>query len=204
MTIPSLTRRAALLGAAASLGGCNAISSLNAAATVLDTYDLVPPAAPTQTRRSGQTLLVARPVAPAALTSDRILVRPTPVSVTYLPEARWSDEVPALLQTLLVRSIAATGGVGYVGPSEGGPVPDRALLGRIDAFEIDVRDGAMIATVDFDLTLLRDRDQSLIASRGFRLSAPAVNDTPLAVVAAFQRIVDDLLPQAADWVVRAG
>lgn len=201
MQIMTLTRRAAILGAGASLGGCSAVSSINAAATPLDTYDLSPPIGSTAGGGSGATLLVAVPNAPAPIMSDRIMVKPGVAAVTYLPDARWSDEVPALVQSLLVRSIAATGRMGYVGPNEAGPVPDLALLSRIDAFQVEVTGAALIARIDISLTLLRDRDQSVIKTEVFRNEITAVNDTPDAIVAAFQAILDAQLPQMATWAV---
>lgn len=203
MTLPNLTRRAALLGAAASLGGCSAISSLNAAATVLATYDLTPAPGSTAGARSGRTLVVARPQAGAAITTDRILIKPNPLSVTYLPDARWPDEAPAFLQTLLIRSIADTGRMGYVGPAEGGPVPDRALLTRMDAFQVEVRGEAFLVSVALSLTVLSDSDQRVIATRAFRQSAPVVDDSPLAIVAGFQAVMDALLPQMANFALAA-
>ncbi|MFX0542005.1 ABC-type transport auxiliary lipoprotein family protein [Roseovarius sp. S4756] len=199
MQMLTLTRRAAMLGAAASLGGCSALSSLNAAATPLDTYDLSPAAGSTAGRRSGRTLLVALPNAPASITSDRIMVKPGAAAVTYLPDARWSDELPALVQSLLVRSIAGTGRMGYVGPNEAGPVPDLALLPRIDAFQVEITGEAAVAKIDISLTLLRDRDQSVIKTAVFRNEVAAANDTPTAIVAAFQAILDAHLPQMANW-----
>jgi cholesterol transport system auxiliary component len=199
MQILNLTRRAAMLGAAASLGGCSAISSLNAAATPLDTYDLSPAAGSTSGRRSGRTLLVALPNASAAVASDRIMVKPNTASITYLPDARWADNLPAVVQSLLVRSIAGTGRMGYVGPSEAGPVPDLALLSRIDTFQIEVAGEAVTAKVDISLTLLRDIDQTVIKTRVFRNQIAAANDEPIAVVAAFQAILDSLLPEMANW-----
>ena len=41
MQTPAITRRAALLGAVCTLGGCGTLTSLNAAAAPLDTYDLI-------------------------------------------------------------------------------------------------------------------------------------------------------------------
>lgn len=203
MRIMTFTRRAAILGAGASLAGCSAVSSINAAATPLDTYDLSPASGSTAGRGSGRTLLVAVPNAPAAIRSDRIMVKPGVAAVTYLPDARWSDEVPALVQSLLIRSIAGTGRMGYVGPNEAGPVPDLALLSRIDAFHVEVTGEALIAKADISLTLLRDSDQGVIKTDAFRNEVATTNDTPAAIVAAFQTILDGLLPQMAAWATNA-
>ncbi|MBJ3763679.1 membrane integrity-associated transporter subunit PqiC [Maribius pontilimi] len=198
-----LTRRAALLGGVCALGGCSALASLDAASQPLDTYDLSPRAGATAGRRTSRTLVVAQPDAPAAIASDRIMVKPDAVSVTYLPDARWTDELPLVIQSLLIRSISGTGRVGYVGPAQGGPVPDTALLVRVDAFQVDIGpDGGATARIDMALTLLRDRDQRVIATRSFAQAGSAASDAPAAIVAAFQALLDTLLPAMADWAVQ--
>ncbi|MEW9921539.1 ABC-type transport auxiliary lipoprotein family protein [Marimonas sp. MJW-29] len=197
-----LTRRLALLGAASALGGCSAVAALNSAAQPLDTYDLAPAAGAAGGRRSSRTLLVALPEASAAIATDRIMVKPDAASITYLPDARWSDELPAVFQSLLVRSISGTGRLGYVGRSEGGPIANTALLVRMDAFEVQVRGaGGFEAVVDLALTLLDDRSQRVIATRAFARTAPVADDTPTAIVGGFQSILDVVLPEMADWVV---
>jgi len=199
----NLTRRSACLGAFASLSGCNALSALNTAALPMDTFDLRPAPGSQKGPRNAAKLLVARPEASAALATDRIMVRSEGAQITYLPEARWVDEAPIVLQGLLVRSIAASGRIGYVGPSEGGPVPDRALLARMDAFEVTIEPGGgVLVMVDLSLTVLNDRDQQVLGIRNFVQAAVARNDSPSAIAAAFQAALDELLPEAADWVLR--
>lgn len=196
----TLTRRALFFGGASLLGGCSAISALDAAATPLDTYDLGP-ASGTQTGpRTAATLLVARPEAAAPIATDRLMIRPTPAAVTYLPDARWSDDLPVVVQSLLIRSIAATGRIGYVGKTDGGPVPDTVLLVRIDAFEVEVAGPeTYIARIDITLTAIDDRSQTVKASRSFAQSAGVSDTMPATIVAGFQRVVDVLAPAMADW-----
>ncbi len=202
MQIKTMTRRAALAGAVSALSACSAVSALNSASEPIDTYDLMPASGAKGGRRTARTLLVARPDAPAAMAIDRIMVKPDAASITYLPDARWSDDAPLVLQSLLIRSISGTGRIGYVGRSEGGPVPDTALLVRMDAFQVNVLpDGALSVEIDIALTLLSDRDQRVIATRSFTRSAAAVDDSAAAVVGAFQNVLDDLLPTMADWAV---
>ncbi|WP_298864326.1 ABC-type transport auxiliary lipoprotein family protein [uncultured Sulfitobacter sp.] len=201
--MPDLTRRMALTGAFLSLSGCSAITSLNAAAKPLNTYDLRPVTGAKRGGKSSRTLLVALPQATAALATDRIMIKPDAAAITYLPNARWSDELPAVIQSLLIRSVSATGRVAYVGAVGAGPVPDKALLVRIDAFDVTVLpDGTFEATADFDLTLINDRDQRIVASRRFSQSASVESDTPEAIVSAFQGLLDDLLPLMTDWTTQ--
>ncbi len=204
MQMSRLSRRAALLGAASLLGGCGAVSALNSAARPMDTFDLLPvPATDRGAARRGAVLVVAMPDAPASLATDRILVKPDRAAITYLPDARWSDDLPSVIQSLLIRSISGAGRLGYVGRTEGGPVPDTALLVRLDTFGVDVQpDGAFDVSVDMSLTLLRDRDQRVIASRSFAAVAPAADDSADTVVATFQNLLNILLPEMAEWAIR--
>ncbi|MFN3661601.1 ABC-type transport auxiliary lipoprotein family protein [Yoonia sp.] len=202
MTPIQLTRRVALLGGAVALGGCGAVSALNTAASPLDTYDLTPRAGSTGGRRTQRTLLLALPDAAAAISTDRIMIRPNAAAITYLPQARWTDELPRVVQSLLVRSISATGRIGYVGRSDGGPVPDSALLTRIDAFDVSVgADGSFTVLIDITLTVLDDRDQRVIGTQRFSQSVPVGNDNPVTIVAGFQALVDAMLPGMADWAL---
>lgn len=185
------------------LGGISTLSAISTATKPLDTYDLLPVTGLRQGARSARTLLVARPQAPAALTSDRILIKPDPASITYLPDVRWSDEVPAVLQSLLIRSIAGSGRIAYVGAQDAGPIPDKALLTRIDAFEVLVgSDGSFDVRVDFELTLINDSDQRIVATRQFKGASPASSDGVADIVSAFQGLSDRLLPGVVDWVIR--
>lgn len=203
MQAPFLNRRSALLGAFCTLGGCGTIASLNAAAEPLNTYDLLPATGSKAGRRAARTLLVALPQTSAALATDRILIKPDPASITYLPDARWSDELPAMFQSLLIRSISDTGRTAYVGRTDGGPVPDKALLVRIDAFEVNaLADTTFEVRVDIDLTLINDRDQRVVASRRFSQSAQVSNDNVKEIVTGFQNMLNVLLPSMADWAIQ--
>lgn len=198
-----ITRRIALLGSFCALGGCSTISSLNAASKPLNTYDLRPAAGSKKGRRISRTLLVAKPQASAALTSDRIMIKPDPATITYLPDARWSDELPAVVQSLLIRSISETGRVAYVGSIDSGPVPDKALLARIDGFEVSaLTDGTFTTLVDINLTVVNDQDQRIIGSKRFSQSAPVATDDVREIVNVFQGVINLMLPEMTDWIMK--
>lgn len=197
----TLTRRMFTLGAL-GLPGCTAINALNQSALPRDTYALQPVSIAAQGRRSSRTLLVLEPTAPAAIATDRILIRRDPLSVTYLPDARWADGLPQMLQSLLVQSLASAGRIGFVGTQGAGPVPDTVLLTRIDAFGVDrAADGTFQIRISCELTLLRDRDQRVIGTRRFPQSGIVADDQPRTIVRGFQAQLDALLSDAVTWVL---
>lgn len=200
----TLTRRLFVLGGAA-LPGCTAISRLNDAAMPLDTYELQPLNLAPGTRRTSRTLLVLEPAAPATIATDRMLIKPDPLSVTYLPGVRWSDGVPPMVQSILIRSLAASGGFGFVGAQGSGPVPDFVLLTRIDAFGVNVLpDRTFEAQLAWELTVLRDRDQRVLGSRIFAEKRPIASDQAADISVAFQQLMNLILPDAVAWVAARG
>ena len=198
-----MNRRTVILGMVSSISSCGTLSALSEASEPLDTYDLLPAAGSKRGKRTSRTLLVARPQASAALATDRIVIKPDPAAITYLPDARWSDELPAMLQNLLVRSISETDRVAYVGISEGGPVPDKALLVRIDAFEVEaLKDGTFEVRVDVFLSMVNDRDQRVTGSRRFAQTETTAANQTREIVTAFQAIMNVLLPEMSGWAVQ--
>lgn len=199
------SRRGFLGAGLCSVAGCNTIASLEQSATTLDTYDISPVQVSGAGTRGRSTLLVLEPAAPAALSTDRILIRSSPQSVTYLPDGRWVDDLPLMLQSVLIRTISGSGRVGFVGAADAGPVPDSVLLTRIDRFDVAVsQDEAgqrqYVAQVALELTVLRDRDQKIMGSQSITRSMPLKSDAVGVIVAGFQTLMNDMLPDAVGWI----
>jgi len=192
------SRRLFMLGLAA-LPGC---SVLGVSGVARDLYELQPVTLPTQTGRASQRLMVLMPTAPAAVSIDRILIKQDPIAVTYLPDASWSDSVPQMLQSVLIRTLASDGRLGFVGAQGSGPIPNSVLLTRIDAFEVAaLSDGRFDVRVSFELTVLRDRDQRVLGTRRVAGSQIIASDRANTIARSFQQLLDDLLPDAAAWVL---
>ena len=121
------------------------------------------------------------------------MIRPGRQSIAYLPDARWSDDLPKLLQSLLVRTLSSTERVGFVGIPNAGPIPDRVLLTRIDRFDVDASQAdALRAVIGFEATVLRDSDQQIIATRNFTAETQLRDDRADTIAQAFQTLVDDV------------
>lgn len=186
------------------LGGCQAISTLNDASRSLDSFDLAAAAVPPGPEaRSRRVLLVALPTATGAVATDRIIVKPNPLQVAYLPDSRWIDPAPQHVQSLLIRSIGNSGGVGFVGGDAAGPVPDFVLLSDLQTFDAEIGpDGKpRQVTVRLNLTLVRDFDRALVASRRFEATVPLASTEPLSVAAAFNSAMAAILRDATRWTV---
>jgi ABC-type uncharacterized transport system auxiliary subunit len=196
-----ISRRSLTLGLIA-LPGCSPLELLNPSDAPRDIYELQPIKLTTPGTRSSGSLLVLMPSAPAAITTDRILIKQNPLSVTYLPDATWADAVPNMLQSILIRSLASSGQIGFVGAQGAGPVPDTVLLTRVDTFEVTQQpNGRFEAHVSLELTVLRDRDQRVLGTRRFAQKLNLTDDQASTIARAFQQLLDTLLPAALIWVL---
>jgi cholesterol transport system auxiliary component len=202
--IPTRATRAALFALVPALSGCAVVTSLQTASRSLDAYELTAPAAVPGPGRADRTLLVELPTTSGALSTDRILVKPTAVQVQYLSDARWIDPAPELVQALLVRTIDNTGRVAFVSGQSLGPVPDYILLGDLRDFQVEIVPGGeppVVVVVSLALSLMRDLDQRVIATQVFERRVPAASSEAQTVVAAFDRAMDAVLAEAAAWSV---
>jgi len=186
------------------LGGCATLAALGTAAEVRDVYELqVPAVAPQQGRLRGE-IVVEEPVASGALNTDRIMIRPGPLQAQYLPEARWADPAPRMLQTLLLRSLAETGAFRSVGRRPVGSLGDYAVLTELTDFEAiasDAATGGPAVRVRVMVRLVRERDASVVARQTFSAAAPAAGTDVTALVSAFDEATQGLLTELVAWLV---
>lgn len=203
--LPSLARALALLAALGLAPGCAAVSSLSGAAQPLDAYALTPLAGPGDARGS-RHVVIEVPTASGAITTNRILVKPSRLQVAYLPGAAWTDSVPELVQTLFVQSMQASGAFRLVGRTSLGLFPDNTILTEIRAFHAEpdpAGSSAYVVRITLTMTVLREADGALIASRSFTASAGAASADALTLVAAFDTAMGAVLREAVPWLAGA-
>jgi cholesterol transport system auxiliary component len=198
-------RRVLILLCTLTLSGCAAISSLTEATTPLDAYTLRAPLEAPATRGSlGRDLVIETPTSGGALDTDRILIRPDPFQVAYLPRARWTDSAPVMLQTLMIRSFADTNALRYVGRRPLGGTSDYTLISDLTDFQAELApDGETVTTrVRLTVRLLRESDRQLLGSRTVQTTAPAASTESRDVVAALDQATMAALREVTLWTLR--
>lgn len=198
---------------AAFLSGCGAISALGDATTPLDAYELrAPDDVPAAAGRALQRdLIIEIPNASGALDTDRIMIRPNPLQAQYLPGARWSDNTPVMLQTLMLRSIENANALRYVGRRPLASSGDFALVSELTDFQAELDTETDSATIRLRLVarIVREADAGIVATRVFTSSAVAGDLETLALVETFNTAAAPLMRDLTGWVmatlgVRAG
>lgn len=186
-----------------ALSGCGAISALEGATTPLEVFELRAQPQPQAARQSPVQVIVELPNTTGALDTDRIMIRPNALQAQYLPEVRWGDPVPVMLQTLMLRSIESTGAFAYVGRRPLGAGGDFAILTELRDFQAEIGPNGEGASARLQMTvrILRERDMRIIATRSFTATAPAASTETGPVVAAFDAAVAQLLAEFTAWAL---
>ncbi len=204
MTLWASLRNMIVAISLAGLTGCAAITAVSDAATPLDVYELRAPASiePSGGRVLARDVIIEIPTTSGALATDRIMIRPNALQAQYLPDVRWSEPTPVMVQTLMLRSIEATGAVRYVGRKPLGVSGDFALVTEVIDFHADVVPGTDAAKVQITLLvrIVRERDASIVASRRFNATAVAATTETDVVIDAFSTASDQVFDTFAQWV----
>lgn len=196
---------AALVIALSPLSGCGAISSLSKAGAELDAYTLTPARATGSPAGGSGHLIVELPSTAGAVATDRILIKPVPYQAQYLPDGRWSEPAPALLQTLLVASFQNLGGFGLVGRTANGLNPDYTLMTELQDFQVEPagpeRDQFVIR-ISMMMTLIRESDRRIVSARRFSTTTTVASDDTRTLVSAFDSALQGVLQDIVAWTVR--
>lgn len=197
------TRTVAFVLMAQLLTGCSALGALSDASARMDAYTLSPVAYSASPAAGRSHLVVELPTSAGAIASDRILIKPLPFQAEYLPDGRWTEPAPALLQTLLVASFQNSGGFRLVGRVGAGLKPDYTLMTELQSFHAEPAaggvKGALTVRVSAMMTIIRESDRRIVASRHFVAAAATASDDGKSVVAGFDTATRALLAEVVDW-----
>ncbi len=186
------------------LAGCGALSAVSDATDPLEAFTLSP-VRPAIVGAGTSHIVVPAAVASGAIATDRILVKPTRVQAAYLPAARWVDPAPVLIQSLLVGSLQSSAGFRLVSRDDAGLKPDFIVLLDLSQFQAEAPaegEPAWTIRVGLTVTVIRDEDRSIVASRRFDAKSGAPGQEVGPVVAAFDAATMQVLREATAWIVR--
>jgi cholesterol transport system auxiliary component len=186
-----IRRLAALLLAAAALGGCVSAALQGTPSAI---FDLSAPGRPITPQGQAQ-VLVPEPTTVRALDTDRIAARPTPGEYAFLPGAVWSDRLPKLLQARLVQTLQNSGRVKAAAVPGQGLLIDYQLVLDVRAFELTDRG----AVAEFAAKLMDDSNGRIVRSRVFTEVVPVDSSNPAAVAQALDYAMDKAFAAIVQW-----
>lgn len=185
-------------GLALALSGC---AMLGGSKEAPPAFDL---AAPAQAARLGGIkgqLVIAEPTAGSVLDSERIVVQPQPGQVATLGGAQWSERLPKLVQTRVLRAFENSGRLRAVGLPGEGINGNYQLLIDIRAFQLTVMPSPQ-GEVSIAAKIVDSTSGHIVAGRVFHAASPAAGTDGPQAVAAIDAAFQDVTLQLMRWVTQ--
>jgi len=194
------TASCALLGA---LAGCSVLSRVN---TPVNLYTLTPKTTfPEGLPKVDWQVVVETPVSAASLDTARIALQRTPLTFEYYADAAWTDNAPAMVQTLLIESFESTKRISGVGREAIGLRPDYILMTDLREFEAVYDGDNPIPTIwiRMNAKLVKLPERRIVESDTFGEELPAAGSKLPDIVAAFDEALGHVLKEVVLFVLAA-
>jgi cholesterol transport system auxiliary component len=201
-------RRQAIVGMASctllgALAGCGVLQSVN---TPVNLYTLTPKTTfPEGMPKVDWQLVVETPVSAASLDTPRIALQRTMLTFEYYADAAWTDNAPAMVQTLLIESFEATHRISGVGREAIGLRPDYILMTDLREFEAVYDGDNPVPTiwVRMNAKLVKLPERRIVVSDTFGEELPAAGSKLPDIVAAFDEALGHVLKKIVMFALAA-
>lgn len=201
-------RRRVIAGAAsctllATLAGCSVLQGVN---TPVNLYTLTPKTTyPEGLPPVDWQLVVETPVSATSLNTSRIALQRTPLTFEYYADAAWTDNAPAMVQTLLIESFESTKRISGVGREAIGLRPDYILMTDLREFEAVYDGDNPIPTIwiRMNAKLVKLPERRIVASETFGEKLPAAGSKLTDIVAAFDETLGSVFKQIVMFALAA-
>jgi cholesterol transport system auxiliary component len=151
-------------------------------------------------------LVVEHPLSSGTLATQRIALTRDPIQIEYFAGARWTEQAPRLVQTLLVESFENSGKIIAVGRMAIGLRSDYNLKSELREFqaEYDKKGEPPSVRVRINSKMILQAKRQIIASRTFESVVRADTTSMRDVVRAFDRALGKVIKKVVAWTLITG
>lgn len=152
-------------------------------------------------------LTVDTPIAEAGLSTTRIALRHSPVTLEYYAHAEWVDRAPLLVQTFLIESFEATNKIMAVGRNSVHLRSDYTLLCELREFQAEYDDHSNAppqVRVRINAKLIRMPERVIVGSTTAEYVDRAKSGDLDSVVATFDEMLGKTIKRIVEWTLRTG
>jgi cholesterol transport system auxiliary component len=177
------------------LSACNVLPRVNVPVSL---YTLTPKTTyPPDLPKVTWQLVVEMPVADLSLDTSRIPLKRTPLTFEYYADAAWTNNAPAMVQTLLIVSFERTGRISAVGREAIDLRPDYLLKTDLRDFQAIYEDGSLTpyVLVRMNAKVVKMPERRIIASATYDDREPSASGRMVDIVAAFDEALGRVLKQ---------
>ena len=181
------------------LGGIERMTGGGAAKSEIPVYDLTAVKDfPALAENPSWQLVIPEPSALLAINTDKLRVRPTAAAEsTDIPDAKWTDNAPILLQEKIIQSFENAGYSRSVSRPRDGFEAGYQLLLDIRNFSLSTA-AEPVAEIEFEAKVLGPNGK-LIAAQTFHDTAPASGAGAPAAAAALNEAFDKAASELVPW-----
>ena len=185
------------------LGGLEKLTGGGSSKSTAPTYDITAVKDfPQPAEAPSWQLVVPEPSALLALNSDKIKVRPADgAESTDIPDARWSDNIPILLQEKFIQSFENAGYSSAVSRPRDGFEAAYQLVLDIRSFSL-VTGAEPHGELEFEAKILGPGGK-IVAAKAFHTTAPATGTDAAAAAAALNQAFANAATELVPWAVEA-
>ncbi len=181
----------------------SACSGLLGKPEVVTVFDLRAQLEANTQKRSDWQLLIAEPIAPNALGSNRIVIKQQD-EFSVLAGVRWRDNTPTLWRSLLIEGFETDTRIQGLGRTLESVQSDYLLLTEIRDFQLQKESEGLFANVSISARLVRTPSNRVIANQVFKQSVKAQCPSTDCNISAFANASKALTQDVVDWTVRNG
>jgi phospholipid/cholesterol/gamma-HCH transport system substrate-binding protein len=185
------------------LGGLEKLTGGGSSKSTAPTYDITAVKDfPQPAEAPSWQLVVPEPSALLALNSDKIKVRPAEgAESSDVLDARWSDNIPILLQEKFIQSFENAGYSGAVSRPRDGFEAAYQLVLDIRSFSL-VTGAEPHGELEFEAKILGPGGK-IVAAKAFHTAAPATGTDAAAAAAALNQSFANAATELVPWAVEA-
>lgn len=180
------------------LGGCSWLPSSEPVQSW--TLEPVPGVAGQTVQVDG--LRVLRPQVPDLLSGRHMLVVPEGQPPSVYAGARWSSAIPELWRDQLISALQRDSRFSRISGDEVRLAADKLLVSRLDAFQVEYRQGRPQVVIRGHLQLVKTENRRILAETSFDLSQDASSTELSAVVATFSSLSAEMANEIRDWLLK--
>lgn len=183
-----------LVLAALALGACAGGEKIESI------YVISAPSAPSAGGATSAQVLVPEPRAVAALSSNRVAVKPTDLTLAYYPSVALQDTVPKVVQRVLLETFQNSGKIHAVGLPGESLLINYQVVTQVRAFQAETFAGDQ-ARVELFVKLLNDTNGRVVANRLFEASVPLKGDTAEDAAVGLNRAAQLVAEDVLAWML---
>lgn len=194
-----MNRMMNIIGVAFLVVGLTACGTILAPGPQPVIYSLSPDANVKTARRPvADQITVEEPMAPRALDVDRVPIGRAANAMQFVPDARFADRIPVLIQRALIEGLEQSGGFKAVASEALGLRSTYAVAGDLRRFGMD--NGQ--AKLALSISIVQRREGRIVASKIIEGSASAAGEDAASLAAAYERALAQVVTEATPFIIR--